>query len=182
MKDKAFKYIGKLIYNKKKKINQNNSIKIDENKKLKDLSYFNTFINKTTTNFIPLDENEEYDVFGNKENSKKYDFSSIFGNDQKIFNQNSQISFTDLHNNNDTFFQLSKPKMNFSKLINSPIDNKGKSFIPLEYDYQNITQYNLFFPYNKSINSIYSNKKRKRSPNNCNNESKIKKDSFYFSN
>ena len=84
---------------------------------MKDLSYFNTFINKTTTNFIPLDENEEYDVFGNKENSKKYDFSSIFGNDQKIFNQNFQISFTNLYNNNDTFFQVNKPKMNFLNLL-----------------------------------------------------------------
>ena len=45
LKDKSFKYIG----NKKKKINQNNSIKIEENKQFNYLSNFNinnkTFIN-----------------------------------------------------------------------------------------------------------------------------------------
>ena len=188
IKDKTFKYNDDSKYNNKKIINQNKSFKIEENKQLNESKYVN-INNKTLIQhhkFIPLNQNEDYNnIFNNNKENSKYDFSSFSGNSKKTFNPNSQISFTELQNYNGIFFQYNRPKLDFSKISNSFIYNKDKSYTSIECNNQSIGQNKFIFPFrskdNNSINSFYSNKKRKRSPNNYINESEMNMDHLYFS-
>ncbi len=165
---------------------QHKNIIIEENNGSKDLFNYNnnTFIGRTIPNILPLDENEECNE--NFSSSKKLD--SFFGNSRIKFNINSQLSFID-NQNNATLFQYNKSKMNSSRFINSFINNKDKSYSSImssgRYNYQNKTQNCFSFQSSKkdinSNNSIYSNKKRKRSPNFFDKNQNMTKDNISFS-
>lgn len=187
--EKLFKNNQEIINDKKGNQNQFKKAIKGENKSLKfssKLDNNNIFIERELPKFIPHEEKEEYNNYcPHMENSKCPKISSSFEKNLKanIFSE-SQFSMIDYQHNDKLFQQQNNSKMKYSEFFNSLTSNKDKSYCLYsqiisdnQTNYLNVPQ--NYFPFlyqkidNTLNNSIYSNKKRKRSPIYINDEQNL---------